>query len=1083
LVLGGAATLAIAQTGTATISGQVADATGAVIPGATIKVVNVNTGIERVLKSNDAGLYFVEWLIPGEYEISGEKEGFKRFVRTGIILQVDQRSRQDITLDVGTVQEVVQVEATAAQFLKPESSELGEVVVGRTVVDLPLNGRTIFELIGLNAGVGSTTASFFKGVGVDISLNGQRPSANNFLIEGMDNIEFAGNAPNNTVQPDAVAEFNVLTNNYSAEYGRSSAGIINVQMRSGTNTFHGSVFEFFRNDKLDATDFFTNRVGEKQNPFRFNQFGGTLSGPIVRNRTFFFVGYQGTRTSSRSTAILSVPPVEWRNGDFSDLLADGIQLYDPNNVVGAIGVFPDRAPFAGNMIPPASWNATGKAILDLYPAPNRGLGSGSPAISCSASSTLACYRNYVTSPGSATNADDIDLKLDHQFNSKNFIAGRFNRSDFQLTNDPVFGDEGGGGNFPRQIVDSQSIALSYTTMFTPTFLNEFRFGSLYRKGDIVSSGFGQDLNNQIGIPGINVSEETSGLAWICPVGWNCLGGEPFFPQLITIKSYQFMDNVTFSRGRHSMKAGFSYTLRRLRLFQAGFPRGLFLFDQFATAQVGAGGNGVASTLVGVPFLLQRDLLEDVIHQEGYELAGFFQDDFRVSSRLVLNLGLRYEFFPHLVERDNRQSNFDPATVSMRLAGQNGNSRALVKPDKNNWVPRFGFSYALTNDQRTVLRGGYGISYFSPYAALGTLDRLTYNIPFFFFQSIFQNGFFDPFNPISAGLPAPPPPDPAAPFGKVIYRDPNLVDSYAQFWNLNIQRELTPTILLDVAYAGSRGVHLLAVRNPNQPPPGPVQVYPVSPAIGLLFTMESRAQSNYHALQVKVNKRWADGLSFLGTYTWSKSMDDSVGYWPNSGVSQLPQDSRNYEEYSLSDWDMRHRFTFNYVWELPVGRGRRLLTDAHPVLDHILGGWQLTGIFLAQSGTPFKPTISVNQANTANGGVQRPDRLADGNLSRSERSVDRWFDTSAFALPALFTFGNSGRNVLIGPGIVNLDLGLFKNFSLSDRLSLQFRAEFFNLTNTPHFGLPNTAIDLPQGGTINGLTTPPRQIQFGLKLLF
>jgi hypothetical protein len=1057
-----------AQTGSAVISGQVTDPFGALVPGATVVVANVRTGIERIVVTNDAGLFTVESLVPGEYQIIVEKSGFKRFIRSGVILQVDQRSRQDVAMEVGDVAEMVEVEASAVQFLGRETSEISQVIRQAEIAELPLNTRFTFELITLSAGVTSTSRSFFKNVGIDLSLSGQRPSTNNYLIDGMDNIEFMSNAPNNTVQPDAVAEFNVLLNSFSAEYGRTTGGVVSMQMRSGTNDFHGTLFHFLRNEVFDATDFFTNLVGGDKNPFRFNQFGGTLGGPIVRNRTFFFVGYQGTRSITRFTSRASVPPLAWREGDFSDLLAQGIQIYDPTDVIGMIDVFPERAPFPGNIIPFEKQNPAGRAVLSLYPAPNR------PGL----------IQNYVQTLGTDSWAHDTDLKIDHQFNSNHSIFGRLNLTNFRLNNDPLFGDEAGGGAFPRQETDNLNMGIGYTWIISPTTLNEFRFGILRRKNDVLSSGFGLNLNNELGIPGLNLSEESSGLAWICPTGFDCLGGQPFFPQLVTINSRTFSDKFSVVRGRHSMRMGANFNRRQLDLFQAGFPRGLFLTGSFMTAQVGVGGNAVASLLVGYPFFRLRDVLDHTIDQRSWEMGFFFQDDYRVNSRLTLNMGIRYDYFMPPVERNDLQANFNMATGGMDIAGQGGVPRGLINPDRNNFAPRIGFAYSLTRDQRTVLRGGYGISYIAEHTALATLDRSTYNIPFYFQQSIFESELFTPTLSLSDGMPAPPPPNPAAPFGKVIYRDPNLRDAYVQFWSLNVQRELTSTLLLDVAYSATRGVKLLSIRNPNQPPPGATQVFPISPAIGLLFTMESRANSAYDGLQVRVDKRWSHGHSFLTTYTWSKSLDNSVGYWPDSGRSQLPMDSRDItRERGLSDWDIRQRLTLNYIWQLPFGHGQRYGSDMPSILDHILGGWQWSGILIGQAGTPFSPLISVNQANTANGGNQRANQLRDGALSSSERSRERWFDVTAYALPQLFTFGNAGRNTLIGPRMLNFNMGVAKSFQIREQIRLQFRSEFFNLFNRAHFGLPNEFIDLPQGGTINSLVHPPRQVQFGLKLVF
>lgn len=1055
------------QTGTATISGVITDSSGAILPGTSITVVNVQTGLSRTVQSNDAGLYVVGALLPGEYEIRVEHAGLRPFVLKGIVLSIDQRSRQDVSLTVGSAQQVVEVTASAEQFLEPNSSQLQQVITATLILELPLNGRNVNQLITLNTGVTTTTNSFFKNVGVDLAINGQRSSTNAFLIDGLDNIEFMGQSPNITLQPDAVREFNVMTNAYAAEYGRSNAGIINVAMRSGTNNFHASAFEFVRNEIFNANDFFSNRAHRPKPPFRFNQFGGTVGGPVVKDKLFFFAAYQGTLTRSHSTTLQSVPPLAWRTGDFSSLLAQGVQLYDPTSVTGTSGGFPVRTPFANNQIPVNKQDPAAQKLLQLYPSPN----------------LPGDFLNYVIALGSKTNDHQGNYKMDFQATSKDTISGSWNIDDSANTNDPAFGNIGGGGPLPINDFRGQNLGVSYTRTFSPTLLNTLAYGYLRRTIDSLPSGFGLPLNQQIGIPGISTDPTASGLAFIAPSGYSALGGQVFFPQIVTEQSHQIYDSLMWTRGRHVIKTGFDYHRRLLHLFQAGFPRGLFTFDRLVTAQAGVGGHAIASMLTGFYGFTERDFLTQFINQSGNEYAGYIQDDFRVTKRLTLNLGLRYDYFSPQVEAENRQANFNITTVALDLAGQSGNSRALVDADHHDVGPRLGFAYSPFANGKTVIRGGYGIFYFAEQNALATLNRLTYNIPFYFLQTIAQSGLFTPTLALSNGIPAPPPPNPTQPFGTVQYRVPGLEDSMVQSWNLDVQREIFHDTLLDVAYAGSKGSNLLAIRNPNQPPPGATRVFPISPAIGLLFTMTNQGASNYNALQVKVNRRLSAGLTFLASYTWSKSIDNTVGYWPNSGISQLPQDSLhpNQGERGLSDWDIRNDLVFSYSWEIPVGHGRRYMSQANTAFDLILGGWQMTGILGLRSGTPFSPFIATNRANTAFGGNLRPDRLGKG--TSSNPNVDHWFDKTAFALPALFTYGNSTRNILIGPGLNNFDMGLFKNFRVTEHSQLQFRAEFFNITNTPHFGLPNAFIDLPQGGTISTLTTPPRVIQFGMKLNF
>jgi hypothetical protein len=1058
------ASLAFAQSDTAYISGEVTDATGAVVPGVRISVINVSTGIGRRVESNAAGMYAVPNLSPGEYRITAEKTGFKSLLRKGVVLQVDQKARQDIRLDLGSTAESIEVTAHVEQFLKPASSELGDVTSEAEIRDLPLNGRNALSLVPLTVGSAEAPPGVFQNLmgGAGFSLNGLRINSSSYTIDGFDNNNTGINSPWNILPADAIEEFSVLTNNFSAEYGRSSGGVVSMRMRSGTNAYHGSAFEFFRNDVLDANDFFSNRTGQPRAPYRYNQFGATFGGPLKRNKTFFFADYQGTRNITYNTAIGSVPILPLRTGDFTSL---AVNVWDPNNVTGYNGATPVRAPFPGKIIPASAQNPVGRKIAALYPVSNLG----------------GTFNNFVTTKRSTLPLDSADLKVDHNFSPTDIVSVRYDIASSSSFTNPMFGDAGGGGSYGQG--RQQQLGATYNRTFSPTLLNEFRFLWVRGRSSVFPGTYGSDVNTQLGIPGINTNKDTSGMAWVCPAGFNCLGGDLGFPQDGNPNTFQFGDNVTLMRGRHNIKAGYSLVLRYMNFYQPSTPRGTFNFNQLVTSNGGAGGNAIASLLVGYPALMQRDILDHYMVTRGYETNAFVRDDFRVNKRLTLNLGLRWDLFMPHVEGNDRQSNFDPATRSMLLAGKDGNSRALVNADKKDFGPRVGFAYQLGKTAATVLRGGYGISYLPERDSVAQM-RLPYNPPFYFFQTITQSGLLTPTRAISDGLPAPAAPDPRQPSASIQYQQPNLRNASVQYWNLDVQRALTRTLILDVAYAGNHGTHLLTLRNINQPAPGPVQVFPVSPSIGYLNTFEGRGNSAYHSLQVKLAKTYSNGLSLRASYTYAKAIDDSPGFWPVDTSARYPQDSLNYaSERGLSAFDVRHRMTLNYNYDLPFGRGRKLLANASPLLNAIAGGWQVTGITVISSGLPFTPIMATNRANTANNGELRPDRLPAGGSSSFEQNIDHWFDKTAYGLPALYTYGNSGRNILTGPGRVNIDAGLFKNFKLTEKTRLQFRGEFFNLLNHAQFGFPNRFMDTAPGSSINAVVRPPRQVQLAVKILF
>ena len=532
-----AAVTALAQTDSGSISGQVTDPGGSVMPGVAITVTNVQTRITRAARTNNVGEYAVPLLAPGEYQVAAEKSGFKKFIRQGVTLLMDQQSRQDIRLELGATQESVTVTASSEQFLEPTTSELSQVIEGKPLVDLPLNGRNFQNLIALDAGVVLGAGGFFKGLGgFSFNVNGQRESSNASLVDGMDNNLLTNQTPNIWPSLDAIDQFKISTNAYSAEYGRAAGGVINVRIRSGTNSFNGVLFEYLRNDKLDAANFFTNSAAQTTQPYRFNQFGGSLGGPIRKNKAFFFVNYEGSRSVTYATARPSVPPLAWRTGDFSSLLASRTIIYDPTNVVGQAGVYPQRVPFAGNIIPVSEQNTATRQILALFPAPNR----------------PGNIFNYVASVRSTVNGNDLHSKVDYRLSDKDSLFARWSFEHFDNFNGSAFGDYGQGGPAEGQ---PQIFGAGYTRILSPTVLNEFRMGYNRRVDDQKVRSYGQDLNTQLGIPGLNNGPESSGLAYTCFNGFDCLGGTAFFPINQVISSYELLDNVSVTRGRHSIKTG------------------------------------------------------------------------------------------------------------------------------------------------------------------------------------------------------------------------------------------------------------------------------------------------------------------------------------------------------------------------------------------------------------------------------------------------------------------------------------------------------------------------------------------------
>lgn len=1086
-----------AQVTTAELSGTITDATGAVVPGAKVVVTSAETAMTREALTDYTGMYFLDYVPPGNYTVAVEAKGFRKLVRTGIQLQVNQRAKLDLNLQVGEFTEVVNVKA-AAPLLETQSSTLGSVISERFVNELPLNGRNFVQLAILTPGVNgvgfSVPGTIMSGSrpddrrpGSELFSNGNREGSNNFLYDGVDNNERLTLSIVLRPAVEAVKEFKVQTNLYNADLGRNSGAVVDVITKSGTNELHGSAFEFLRNSAMDARDFFNQ--GAPSPAFRFNQFGFSLGGPVFlpsvysgKNRTFFFADYEGFRRTSLRTLTATVPTVAMRGGDFT-----GIKIYDPLTTRQQGSGFV-RTEFQNDQIPSSSFDPVTAKLINAYPLPQ----NSRP------------FNNYVANLTQTQSWNQADARVDHQLSPKDtfFVRWSIQHTSTVVPNtfpplqlpgllNPVsLGNEDSfaGTSFSP---DQHAVA-NYVHVFSPKLINELRVGFNRFVLDYTAEGAqpGLNLGNKLGVPNSNWTGQQSVLPIFSPANFAGIGHSRSLPIFRRENTLQYVDNMTRARGLHTLKFGADIRRRQITEFQTNRGNGRFNFSPAFTAQPGVGGTGnaMASFLLGYASLIEQDYLLAWVGERGVETGLYLADDYRVHRRLTLNLGLRWEYYSPYSEVADRWANFDAATATVKVAGRDGvDSRAGVHRDLRDFAPRFGFAYQWAPG--TVLRGGYGI-FFNPNGHGGAALRLQRHIPFGPIYSV-TPGDITVATRVSDGFP----PAPVVnfdsarnPAGGVIGVSADYKSAYAQQFNLTVQHEIAPwQMLIQAAYVGNLGRRLHDTFDLNQPVPGPTSVasrrpfFSVRPGLAGVTYDVSDGLSNYHAFQLTVEKRMNRGLAMLLGYTWSHSIDDvAVEFGSFSPLGPAPQDPRNRRaERSNSSIDMRHRLTVSYLYRFPVGRGQRYL-DQGGVANFILGGWQTNGIATLQTGLPFTPTL---QTSTTNCCASRPDRLRSGELPSGQQSIDRWFDVTAFVTPAPFTFGNAGRNILFSPGRVNFDISVFKDFPVREQARFQFRAEAFNIFNHAQFGYPNTSIGNAQAGVISSTLGNPRQVQMALRFQF
>jgi len=1079
-----------AQEPTATLFGRITDATGGVAPNVAVEISNADTGVKWLVKTNGSGYYTQPLLPPGNYQITAKLEGFRPMTRT-INLAVDQVARVSFALEVGAVTETIVV-TSAPPVLENGSASMGQVVTQRAVRDLPLNGRNYLDLAKMALGVAEPSGAGTPGTAGDRAkngggfvANGVRSDMNNFVLDGVDNnakIPDLSSNSNVIIQPsvDAIQEFKVETNNFSAEYGYSAGAVVNATIKNGTNAFHGTAFEFLRNDQLDARDFFLQPTAKKAILQR-NLYGGTVGGPLVKNKTFFFGSWEGTRLNQGTTQVIVIPTAAMRGGNF----VGQKPIFDPASLApNPAGAGFIRTQFPGNIIPASQIDPRSAKISALIPEPNN------PGAN-----------NFAVAPEQRDKRNQFDLRGDQNFSDKDKLFLRYSYYKLNFVAPGPFGPPLVGSTAFQTSINDQSgheAAIGESHLFNANLVNEFRAG--YNRISNALSPFTKDfVTQQFGFVNVPQLPGVTGLPNMVITGFSNLGEAAFLPDAKGSDTAMVTDNVLWTHGNHFIKFGGTYRWVRSRFDIAGNARGTFNFDGTFTQNPlsrGTSGNAYADFLLGDASggTLTSIFIGDLRYKY---YGGYINDDWKVTPKLTLNLGVRYEIWTPPYERNDQQANFVigtnkliypnnkvPAGIPASLVENipsGVDSRGLLDFHKNNWSPRLGLAYQVARN--TVIRAGGGMFYAEP-DAQGASGRPVANPPFrvtttyptdqLHTNLTFQNGYpanaltFQSVDPSSTTF--------------VAYA-PDLKPAYYYHWSFGLQQQVS-SYLFDANYVGTKGTHLATNYDYNTLFAGVVGSSVASrrpvPGFGTLTYQTSMGNSDYNALQVRVERRYSSGLAMLVAYTYSKSIDLSGG----GLVADLHlRDVRNVGlERALSSSDMRNRFVVAYMYDLPFGHGQRF-NISNPVLNAVAGDWQLNGITTVHSGQPITPSLSTSSANT---GDPRPNRVGNGNLPSDQQSVSRWFDTSAFVRPPDGTFGNSGRDVIISPGAVNFDFSALKKFpvkKLGEAGLIQIRVEMFNILNHPQFGQPSPRVDIPSGATITYLTTPMRTIQFGVKVIF
>ncbi len=1116
-----------AQKDTGAITGTVTDASGRIVVGAKVRVTDEERGTEFETVTNGAGEYTFSPLRVGRFKISVAKTGFKTALAGPVVVEVQEHPTVDVTLQVGSVDETVTV-ISQSPLLETETSDLGQVIRGDRAVTLPLNGRNYAQLALLGAGVVPSEPGSRVETSYGFSSNGARALQNNYLLDGVDNNSNLGDVLTGqayVIQPsvDAIEEFKVQTNAYSAEFGRGNGAILNAVIKSGTNSFHGDVYEFFRNDALDGRNAFdTSRQGYHQ-----NQFGATLGGPIIKDRTFFFADYEGLRITQALPQLSLVPTPDEIGGNFSSFLTNtpvmsvdmngnptnqpaldcnghptfvgeifnsrmaGLSSVNPSGFCGTpIGV--DASGNPTNIFPSGSIDTLAARLSALFPAPNANI-NGS---------------NYLVDPNRTASRNNFDVRIDHKFSDRDSLFGRFSYEGQPSFTPSPFQNALDGGAFSDGLEDDtfHSVAISETHVFSANLVNEFRVGYNRINSHRLQLNANENISQQLDFPGVPYGPDLGGLPQISiNDGTATIGSAGYLPAIEKQNSYVVTENLTWIHGRHSAKFGTEIRNEQFTLFEPSAARGTLNFGSDFTDNPSApttGGEAFATFLLGIPDSGQITNTHNVdYHRQIYSVYG--QDDFRMSKRLTLNLGLRYELFTTIKAAGNEQATFDFSSDSLVVpSGQNAQltpilkanipivrngSPGLISPDLNNFAPRVGLAYQITS--KLVLRTGYGIFYGGQENGPYSNPSPGFNPPFFVTQSFSQSCFLPSasasagdcsipgLNVLSQGFPSNSLTDPNTPI--LFSVSPKVRTPFTQQWHLGFQYELPSQTVLEISYAGSHGSDLYNFYNGNQAQPDAIYCASLSDTYDTCPTAPRRpAQmcdnsvppncnevfdtgidllrtdgfSNYNSLQVRIEKNFSHGLQFEASYTYAHALDDASSAALGSlNNGDFRDELYPFAEYGNSDFDVRHRFVISYIYQLPFGNGKQFGGNASGLMNQIIGNWQVAGITTASTGNWFTITDSLSNFSSSDGGggvgfyEVRPNLI--GNPNGAPCPAGTVFNTCAFVDNTVpFTFGNAGRNIVRGPGFQNWDLSIFKMFPVREQMRFEFRAEFFNIWN-------------------------------------
>lgn len=1051
------------------ITGSVTDPSTAAVPGAVLTITQPSTGLRYTAASNQAGNYSAGPLRVGTYEVSISKEGFKSQVIAQLQVHAQDRVRLDFSLAVGDTTQRVEVTAEA-QLLERQSAALGLAVDEQSIRQLPLNARNFQQLAVLAAG--TSTAIRNKDQAGGYYSHGQHTGQNNFILDGVDNNSYVMGLQDNKAQVvipslDAIQEFKIETSNFSAEFGANAGSVMNVSIKSGTNNIHGTAYEYLRNDKFDARPTFSylDRTGDgRADPeiLRQNQFGATLGGPLRRNKTFWFASWEGLRIRHSQSFLATVPTAQERQG-----------IFDPR--VGVVRDPVSNVNFPGNAVPKSRWDSVAAGLVDLWPAANFN-GSGTRA-------------NYVSGPPWTETKDQVDARFDHSFSDRDkvFVRYSFNRylnARFSPLPLPARGSAGNNNGYDDN--HGNSVAASWTHILNPSLVNEARFGMpiLEAHNRQLST---ESLAEKYGIKGIQLFDPVKGLPQMTfngGVNYDTLGETTGAPNWKVSQSQQFLDNITWTRGRHMLKAGADIRLSGSRIIGASNAVGVFNFNGKFT------GVSLADFLVGWANTFAQGTIQsgDQIFRN---YMFYVSDEWKVTQKLTLTLGLRYELNSPWFDKNNRMTQLELAPgpnygnlLPVAADARSWSERALVNTDTNNWAPRIGFAYRPS--ERWVVRAAGGVFY-GGQENLGANARAFQNWPYQIAKTL-PSTRTTPALILAQGVPAnfldPGKTLPANSSMQIWDRHFPLPTVYQ--WNVSLQRQFNANTVLKAAYVGSSSSYIRGQINFNSALPGDPQTEIARrpfPSLAALRLTTPYGHHSYEGLDLQLERRFSAGFSVVSSYTWGHSIDnvkDQQG--PESNT--LQNRSNWAADRGNSGYDIRHNFTVGYVWEVPYGRGKRW--NGGPMLNAVAGNWQISGFVLVASGLPYTPTYPNGADALGTSGIDqwRPNRIASGTVANP--TPDNWFDRTAFVRPCVgtvCTFGNSGRNILFSGGRRNFDFGVSKYFRITEWLRTQVRAEGFNMFNTPAYDVPTSNLGSVDAGKVRSTYSVPRQLQFALRLEF